>query len=56
MVVVQPRDRESDATYDLLRRHCGRVMVHDLTIVAVLQVGEAVARGDRFGFAVLRVE
>ena len=30
-------------------------MVHNLTIVAVLHVGEAVAGGDRFSFTVLRV-
>src|SRR5712692_1485786 len=37
------------------RRHRGRVMVHDLPIVAVLHIGEAVAGRDRFGFTVLRV-
>jgi hypothetical protein len=31
-------------------------MVHDLTIVPVLHISEAVASGDRFGFTVLVVE
>jgi hypothetical protein len=30
-------------------------MVHDLTIVAVLHEGEAIAGGNRFSFTVLRV-
>src|SRR5262245_54939169 len=49
-------NRSHFRTRDWCLRRDGRgVMVHDLTIVTVLHKREAVAGGDRFSFAILRV-